>query len=105
MYTKYTYLNYAYESSIYGGSIFARYYVFKNFFAQAEYEVLNVGKENFGYPKGHRMNIESYLIGAGYRQNMGGRLYANILLLYNLNESMYSIYNNPILRVSFDIGL
>src|SRR5688572_2037774 len=48
--------NYEYETSIYGGRLFSRYYILDNLFAHGEYEILNMevpseigGTGNFDY--------------------------------------------------------
>lgn len=91
---------YKYSTSIYGGSVFSRYYILDNLFAHGEYEVLN-GEWWYG----KRFNVTSIFVGGGYSQNLGGRVAANILILWNINESEYSPYRNPIFRAGIGIGL
>lgn len=102
----YRYLNYhyyGYEQNAYGGSIFARYYVLDNLFAHAQYEVLN-GEWNPFLPD-YRYNMTSIFVGGGYRQMLGDRLATSILVLFNVNESEFSPYQNPIIRIGFGFGL
>mgnify|MGYP001590874713 CR=1 FL=1 len=89
-----------FSTSIYGGSIFSRYYILDNLFAHGEYEVLN-GEWLYG----KRFNVTSIFAGAGYSQNLGGKIVANVLILWNINESVYSPYRNPIFRAGIGIGL
>ena len=42
-------------------------------------------------------------VGGGARLQLGGRAYAQIQLLYDLNESRYSPYQNPLFNVGFII--
>lgn len=101
----YIYYNYKairFSSSIYGGSVFGRFYLLENIFAHAEYELLNV--DSYDFP-GTRTNIENIYVGGGFRQALGGRSYMTILALWNINESKYSPYGNPIIRMGFSIGL
>ena len=91
---------YNYTSDMYGGRVFARYYIIPNLFAHTEMERLNLE-----WSDRNRHNVNSIFVGGGYSQNMGGRLTANILVLWNINESVYSPYNNPIFRAGIGIGL
>ncbi|HRH67353.1 MAG TPA: hypothetical protein PLU53_13705 [Bacteroidia bacterium] len=94
---------YHYSTNIYGGSIFARHMIIENLFAHAEVEVLNME-----VPEIYRVvrkNITSVLLGGGYRQMLGERASVNFLLLYNVNESRYSPYINPVVRIGFGIGI
>ncbi|MBI2271559.1 MAG: hypothetical protein HYU69_14535 [Bacteroidetes bacterium] len=101
----YIYYNYRalrFSSSIYGASVFGRFYVLENIFAHAEYELLNV--DSYDFP-GTRTNIENIYVGGGFRQALGGRSYMTIMALWNINESKYSPYGNPIIRMGFSFGL
>jgi hypothetical protein len=94
-----------FETSIYGGRIFTRYEIYRGIFFHGEYEVLN--REVFDswlFPERFRTNVTSILLGGGIRQHMGGRTFLNLLVLWNINESAYSMYNNPIIRMGFNVG-
>ncbi len=96
---------YSYSSNIYGGSVFSRYLIFENLFAHVEYEVLRLeARDNVSRLLGTK-DITSILVGGGYRQMIGDRSSINLMLLYNLNETTYSPYQNPIIRISFGIGI
>lgn len=102
------YINYS--TSIWGGRLFGRYYVLEELFAHAEYEYLNYEAalvDPFGYYSGkiERVGVDNILVGAGYRQSIGGNSYVNLLVLWNLNETVYTLYENPIIRMGIDIGL
>ena len=92
------------SSNMFGGRVFSNYFLFEHFVLHAEYEVLNMEVYDF-YGFSERKNIGSLLVGGGLRSALGGRSFASIMLLYNLNESVYSPYSNPLLRVGFGIGL
>ena len=98
-----------YNSHLYGGNIFARYAFAENFFGHIEYELLNV--EYFTLTSSgtiidsERKDISYLWIGGGYRQPIGLNSYLNLMVLYNLNESIYSIYPNPVYRIGFNVGL
>ncbi len=107
MYYKYKDYNpaYSYSSSTYGGSIFSRYLIFENLFAHVEYELLRMQiHDDFSRLLGTQ-DVISVLVGGGYRQMLGERSSINLMLLYNLNETSYSPYQNPILRLSFGFGI
>lgn len=101
-----------YSTSSYGGSIFARYFIWRNLFAHLEYAPLYVNYYDY-YDNGsggyYRVKgatwIHDLLIGAGYRQWIGERAYMSLMVLFNVNESYYSPYRNPIIRIGFGVGL
>jgi len=98
------------QTSIYGGSVFTRYYFLQNFFLHAEYEALNLETAFFDpgyfYHKQNRYWVGSVLAGGGYRQFIGEKSSINIMILYNFNDTPYSPYNSPLVyRVGIDIGL
>lgn len=92
---------YDFRTSIYGGSIFTRFLVFRNLFLQAEVEKLNV-EDYDNYPETSRAWDTAVLVGAGYRQPMGERGAVYMMLMWNLNETRLSPYQNPIIRVGFN---
>jgi hypothetical protein len=92
----------SFNTNIYGGGIFSQYYFLENFIAHAEYELLNLN--DFNYPE-KRTNVSSIFVGGGYRSMIGNSSFGSILLLYNLNDDINSPYTNPVLRISFGIGL
>jgi len=103
-----TYYNYAYETSIYGGRLFSRYYFLDNVFGHGELEVLNMevpqdiaGTGNFDYV---RDNITSVMVGGGYAQPIGSNAALVLMVLWNLTEEQYSPYQNPIFRIGFTAG-
>lgn len=103
-----SYYNYAYETSIYGGRLFGRYYFLETLFGHAEFEVLNMdvpeeisGTPNFNYV---RDNITSVMVGGGYAQPIGENSALILMVLWNLTEEQYSPYQNPIFRIGFSAG-
>ncbi len=91
------------ENNIYGGSIFARYLILENIFAHVEYESLIYNMKIPGYPKDMRQ-FNSFLVGGGYRQQIGGNAAMNLMVLWNLNDTYDSPYTNPIIRIGFSAG-
>ncbi len=115
-----------YKSNVYGGGIFLRYYLYSlfdnfigNFFAHAEYEYLYLTRPyvpsatgNYLDPWGNRfasgkdvIEINSIFAGGGYRQPVGNRVYLDLLVLFNLNDTYNSPYNNPVVRIGVAVGL
>lgn len=103
-YYKHNYSGYKYSTNIFGGRVNARYYIFKNFFGQAEYELLNFDAYIDPFNT-ERVNVHSYLIGAGYRQWISYKAFASFVILWNLNETNLSPYTNPVIRIGFGVGL
>ncbi len=103
-YYRYKDPNYQLETNVYGGRIFGRYFFTDYLFAHAEYEYLNLEAYDFYPPR--RVDVESVLVGGGYFQHINGSNSGIfIMLLYNLTESLYTPYNNPIVRIGVNLGL
>lgn len=92
------------QTNVYGGSIFARYMIFENIFAHAEYESLFYNIKVPGYPTDMRQ-YNSVLVGGGYRQQIGANAAMNLMVLWNLNDTPDSPYTNPIIRIGFTVGM
>ena len=97
-----------YSSSAYGGSIFLRYFIWRDLFVHFEYAPMYI--TNFYYPPGiptvdKAPWAQDVLIGGGYRQWIGQKAYMSLMLLWNLNQTIYSPYSNPIFRIGFGIGI
>ncbi len=91
-----------YKTNIYGGSIFTQY-LFKDIpiLAHAETNLMNY----FSYNRQERINAVGVFLGGGLKQQMGGRSYLSILVLWDINETQDSFYPNPIIRGGISIGL
>jgi hypothetical protein len=116
-----------FQSNVYGGRLFLRYYLrslFDNFlgnlFAHAEYEYLYYTRPytivsyttpitdpygNFFKHGTDIVEINSLYVGAGYEQPLSDRVFMDFLILYNLNETYYSPYSNPVIRLGFRVVL
>jgi len=105
-YKYYRYREYHYDvkTDIYGGGVFTRYHFTDYLFGHLEFEYLSIEWYDFFLNK-NRIWIESVFVGGGYRQLIGGNSWSYIMLLYNLNETPYSPYRNPIIRAGFTVGL
>jgi hypothetical protein len=118
------YLDFA--SNVYGGRFYLRYYLRSlfsswvgNIFAHAEYEYMAFVQPYHNDPNGTiwdpynntlspgrtTISYNSILVGAGYSQPVGGRVFMDILILFNLNDSYYSPYSNPVFRIGVGVGL
>ena len=101
----YQYINYrGLGISSYGGKVFARYLINENLFAHSEYEYLNLGY-NLVTGELSRTDVYSFFIGGGYTQRIGQRAFIFIMLLYNLIDSPYTPYTNPIIRIGISAGI
>jgi len=87
---------YEYSTSIYGGSAFSRFIVLPEFFLHAELEYMSF--EPWG---AERRWVTPVLLGGGYRQPFGERAAATLSILWDVNESAFSPYQNPIVRMGF----
>ncbi len=108
--TRLTYIYQSYKSSysgmrynlhIYGGSLFARYILYKSLFAQTEYEILSVPVYPF---EGSRRSVNSLFVGGGFMQQIGRTGFSTISILYNILDNEYSPYSNPLIRIGFGFG-
>lgn len=97
------------NSSSLGLKAFAQYIVYKEFFVHAEYEVTNAElidyDQNNGYFK-YRRTVSTPLAGIGYRSYLGQHAAADIVALYNFDNTVYSLYPGLVVRFSFlfDLG-
>lgn len=108
-YAKYKFVQPAISLNHYGLNPFARYTVFKNVFAQAEYEYLN-----FEFPttitETTRKNFNSFFAGGGIIQPLGGKLSLYFMALYNFSyttpkPNQYTPYDSPlVIRAGVTIG-
>jgi hypothetical protein len=115
------------KNNIYGGSIFARYFltgidipVIENLFLHAEVEPLIFTNDytlmpynqgdfidaygNYFIKKNEQVTITSYFLGGGLRQPITDRSYLYIEVLWNFNEELYTPYSNPRIRIGFSAG-
>lgn len=110
------YKDYYYKTNIYGGKIYTEFVLLKDLnalvpigvhtgiFFHLEDEFLNLESalwKNSPDLKG-RFYLNSVLAGGGISQQIGARSSMNFTLLWTLNPSVYSIYSNPEIRISFN---
>ncbi|MCF8218934.1 MAG: hypothetical protein K9J21_08110 [Bacteroidales bacterium] len=89
-----------YSTSIYGGRLFLQYDVFDPLYGYGELEYLSYEGYN---SRGNIVTIGStnILLGAGYKNRISSGSYIYLMLLYNINETIKTPYNNPVLRTGF----
>jgi len=94
------------DYSAYAGSVFTRFFITESLFAHAEVEALNTeivtfNSSTLAIVKRERKWIDSYLVGGGYYQRIGQRSGVYMLVLWNLNETEFTPYSNPVFRIGF----
>lgn len=116
---------YDFKTNMYGGSIWARYFlkgigipIIENIFLHGEFEPL-IFDHNFvvdpngeyydgfqWYSKGNqRITLSGVFLGGGLQQPIGGRSYMFIEVLWNFNEELYTPYANPRIRIGVAVAL
>lgn len=87
----------------YGGRAFVRQSVFRNFFAQAEYEFLDTEDPDAVVldPDPGRIQVNSLFLGPGYYGGVGGRLKVHMALLFNVLDNDFKPYRDPVIRIGF----
>lgn len=96
-----------YTTNGYGGKVFGRYHVWRDLFVQLEYDPLyrTYKYTETGVPIDETgIWIHDILVGGGYRQWLGNRSFVTLAIYYNINESYYSPYRNPIINIGFGVG-
>jgi hypothetical protein len=93
-----------------GGRVFAqqelldmsRSFLGGRLLAHAEYEVLNISAVDRNTGQSSRRVVTTPMAGLGYRQQIGARATADLYVLYNFSDNIYTPYNNPIVRAGFN---
>ena len=102
-----------YSSSAYGANLFARYFIWRDLFAHIEYAPLYVNyydyyfdnSGNYSYRVKSATWVHDFMLGGGYRQWIGNKAFLTLMILWNVNESYYSPYRNPIIKIGFGAGI
>lgn len=92
---------------ILGARFFTRLLPIEQVFGHLEYEYLSYKTNLYLFPgidPDERINSSNLLVGAGYRQRLGINTYSYIMVLWNLNETIYTPYSNPVFRVGIEMG-
>lgn len=100
---------YDFKFNNYGMRLYGTYQINDFLIAHTEYESLNleyIRYNGLGNPDGtSRRAIGSWFVGGGYRQYISRNSVVDLMVLYNLTETPFTPYSNPIIRVGFGIGL
>lgn len=105
---EYTYLNNSrinQSFSMYGGSVFGRFFVLENIYAQLEFEALNLDYFDPVSQQTTRANTFATLVGGGYGYPLGGRSFLNVSILFNVTKDRFYPRQDPIVRGGIGIGL
>jgi hypothetical protein len=84
-----------FETSIYGGTLFAKFDIYSGLFAHTEYEALNFKYYNAGASDYRRKWLGSFFVGGGYKQMISDNGFIELMILYNLNYQSLSPYSSP----------
>jgi len=102
------------RTDIFGGRVYTQLFIIRDlnsiiplglnlgFFLHGEDELLSLESEFWKDPPvtSARFLVNTYLAGVGMSQPMGRRSSMNLMVLWPLNESRYSVYSTPEIRVS-----
>lgn len=103
------------RTNIYGGKAYTEFVIIQNLnsiipiggntgiFFHLEDEFLSLETEVWKFPPylTKRFSINTVLAGGGISQQIGRRSSMNFMVLWALNESVYDVYGNPEIRISF----
>lgn len=94
-----------YETSNYGGSLFARYRVIQPIYLHAEYAGLNYELYNFE-GESEREWVPFFLVGAGYSKLISSRTWLNIQVLFDVLQNEKSPYKQwePFYSIGVGVG-
>ena len=96
--------NFKFETQTYGGRFFTQYRVHESIMLYSEYELLNMEVPDLFFTKLERRNVSSLFLGGGYMQPIGRNSALSLMLLYNVLETDFTVYENPIIRTGFMTG-
>lgn len=102
------------KTNIYGGKAYTEFVLIQNLnsiipiggntgiFFHLEDEFLSLETKEWNAPFiTDRFSINTVLAGGGISQQIGRRSSMNFMVLWALNESIYDVYSNPEIRISF----
>ncbi|MBR5982937.1 MAG: hypothetical protein IK025_04345 [Bacteroidales bacterium] len=105
---------YNFKGSIFGGNVFASFTVIKSigdlipFFGTdmgiliyGQFSYTNMGKFYTALSGEEPMWIASPMLGLGFQVPIGQRSYMLLTVMYNFDESLYSLYSNPVVKISY----
>ena len=91
-----------YTSSNYGGSVFARYRIIPILYAHIEYESINYDL----YYSSSRVWVPFLYVGGGLSKTMGGNVWLNIQVLFDVLQDSQSPYSqwDPFFSMGVGVG-
>jgi len=103
------------KTNLYGGKVYSQFVVIKDIgsflpigantgvFLHLEDELLSLESSFWKEPpySSNRFYLNTVLAGGGISQQIGRRSSMNIMVLWALKDSQYSVYSNPEVRISF----
>lgn len=105
---------YNFKGSIFGGNAFASFTVIKSLgelipFLRTDMGILiygqfsytNMGKFYTTLSGEEPMWIASPMLGIGFQIPVSQRSYMLLTIMYNFNETTYSLYSNPVVKISY----
>ena len=94
-----------YQTSNYGGSVFARYRVIPRLYAHVEYEMINYELYNFDGTS-NREWVPFFYVGGGYSQPIGRHVWLTAQVLFDVLQDERSPYNrwDPVFSVGVAAG-
>jgi hypothetical protein len=104
IYTYLKYRGYPTPFNSYGGRVFSQYKIMENVLGYGEYQLLNTRIYDASLDKVLDVTMPALLLGGGYIEEVGQNSSFNIMILYNVMADKYSYYQNPIIRVGFNMG-
>lgn len=95
-----------YTSSNYGGSIFARFRIVPPLYLHAEYSQMSYD-QYYSQDESGRVSVPYVFVGAGYRKSLGGAVWLNAQVLFDVLQDSNSPYGNwePFFSLGFGVGL
>jgi len=101
-----TRFQYKVSTSVFGGSVFTRYFVTQNIFLHGEYEILSMDVNLFGQGSNeNKMIVPAALLGGGYTSYISNKTAIYLMILYDFEYSNYSLQSNPRIVAGIGIGL
>lgn len=98
-----------FETSVYGGNVFARYSVFQDIFLTTDFRLLNLEGLQFAGQdtRVERVNVPIWFVGAGYRVSVGSSGSAFLItVMYDVIQDINSPYGDrPFINLGVAIGL
>lgn len=87
-----------YSNQLYGANTYLQFTLIQPVVIHAQAEIINSDYFDLN-GNAYRDWFEAFLIGGGIKQQIGTNSYSFLLVLWNMNNSYYSPYQNPVIKV------